>query len=125
MIETGTLDIYRTTQLIDFGFILAIACMGIFVCTLIARAARDGSWGRRLGLIAGLCAIAGALSDAVENGWSFVMLANPLGFANWLALPYSGFASLKFALITLAMLCLLTSVVLAATGRLTGKPKIG
>lgn len=125
MIETGTLDIYRTTQLIDFGFILAIACMGIFVCTLVARVARHGSWGRRLGLIAGLCAIVGALSDGIENGWSFIMLANPKDFANWLALPYSSFASLKFALITLAMLCLLTSAVLAATGRLTGKSNLG
>ena len=125
MIETGTLDIYRTTQLVDFGFILAIACMGIFVCTLVARAARDGSWGRRLGLIAGLCAISGALSDAIENGWSFIMLANPTGFANWLAIPYSSFASLKFALITFAMLCLLISAVLAVSGRLTGNSNLG
>ena len=125
MIETGTLDIYRTTQLIDFGFILAIAGMGLFVCTLIARAARDGSWGRHAGLIAGLFAIVGALSDAIENGWSFIMLANPTDFANWLAIPYSSFASLKFALITLAMLCLLISAILAAIGRLTGKPNLG
>jgi len=125
MIETGTLDIYRTTQVIDFGFILAIVCMGLFVCTLIARAAREGSWGRRVGLIAGLCAIVGALSDAIENGWSFIMLANPTDFANWLAIPYSGFASLKFALITLAMLCLLISAVLTVIGRLTGKSNLG
>ena len=68
MIETGTLDIYRTTQLIDFGFILAIVCMGLFVCTLVARVARDGSWGRCVVLSAGLSAIAGTFSDAIENG---------------------------------------------------------
>ena len=125
MLEAGTLDVYYATQLIDFGFILAMACMGLFVCTMVARAARDGSWGRRVGLIAGLCAIAGALSDAIENGWSFAMLANPTEFANWLAIPYSGFASIKFALITLAMLCLFLSAVLAVAGRLTGKSILG
>ena len=67
----------------------------------------------------------GALSDAIENGWSFIMLANPTDFANWLAIPYSGFASLKFALITLAMLCLLISAVLTVIGRLTGKSNLG
>ena len=125
MLEFGTLDVYRTTQLIDFGFILAIACMGIFVCTLVARVSRKGSWGRRIGLAAGLFALLGAACDAVENGWSFVMLANPTDFSNWLALPYSAFASVKFALIATAMLCLITSIVLAAAGRLTKRPGIG
>lgn len=125
MSDLGTLDVYRTTQLIDFGFITMIACMGLFFATLIARAARDGSWGRWFGLTAGLCAVFGAVCDAIENGWSFVMLADPAGFANWLALPYSGFASLKFAFITAAMGCLLLSLLCAATGRLSRRAAIG
>ncbi|CUH76402.1 hypothetical protein TRM7557_00881 [Tritonibacter multivorans] len=125
MSDLGTLDVYRTTQLIDFGFILAIACMGLFFCTLVARASRDGSWGRWLGLTAGLCAVMGAICDAIENGWSFVMLADPDGFADWLALPYSGFASLKFAFITAAMGCLLLSLLCAAAGRLSRRVAIG
>lgn len=125
MLELGTLDIYRATQLIDFGFILAMACMGIFVCTLIARASREGSWGRRFGIFAGLLALSGAFSDAIENGWSFIMLAKPTDFANWMAQPYSAFASLKFALIAIAMLCLIISIVLAVAGRLTKRANIG
>lgn len=125
MLELGTLDIYLTTQIIDFGFILAMACMGIFVCTLAARASRGESWGRRVGIVTGLCALAGALCDALENGLSFIMIANPTDFPNWLALPYSAFASAKFALITIAMLCVVISVLLAIFGRLTKKPSIG
>ena len=102
-----------------------MACIGVFVCTLISRASRDDSWGRRVGLLAGLCALTGAVSDAIENGWSFVMLANPTDFADWLAIPYSGFASLKFTLITLAMVGLIISVALAVIGRLTGKSNLG
>ncbi len=125
MLERGTLDIYRMTQYIDFGFILAMICMALFVCTLGARASGDGSWGRRIGLLASLFILTGALSDSIENAWSFVMLANPTEFANWLAWPYSFFASIKFALITLGMATLFISVLLATAGRLTKKPKIG
>ena len=125
MHDLGTLDVYRATQIIDFGFIGAIALMGLFFCTLIARASREGSWGRWLGLNAAVCAILGALSDAIENGWSFVMLSDPSGFSDWLALPYSGFASLKFALITAALFCLLLSAVLAVLGRLLERETLG
>ena len=125
MLELGTLDIYLSTQLIDFGFILALACMGIFVCTLIARASREGSWGRRIGVLAGLFALIAAMCDAVENVWSFIMLANPTEFANWLAIPYSTFATLKFALITLAMLGLIISTAFATAGRLFERHRLG
>ena len=40
--KTGTLDVYWTTQVIDYGFILAMACMGLFVCTFVARFSRGG-----------------------------------------------------------------------------------
>lgn len=125
MTQTQTLDIYVRTQLIDFGFILGVALLGIFVCTLFARLARPASWARRIGLIAGLAFVFGAVSDAIENGWSFIMLMNPSGFADWLALPYSSFAMLKFALMTLAMVLTLICVVCALGGRVLGRPKIG
>ena len=38
----------------------------------------------------------GALADAVENLISFAMLADPQGFADWIALPYSAFAVLHY-----------------------------
>jgi len=125
MQDAGTLNVYFTTQLIDFGFIVAMACVGMFICTLIARLGRVDSLGRRVGLFAGLSFLLGAACDAIENGWSFVMLANPADFANWLALPYSTFASLKFGLVTLGMLLVLVSILSAGTGRLLKKPRIG
>lgn len=125
MQDTGTLDIYRTTQIIDFGFLFSMGCIGIFVCTLIARLSREGSFGRRAGLFAGFAIVLGATCDAIENGWSFVMLANPEGFADWLAYPYSGFASVKFALITLGMLLVLISILSGVIGRVIKKPAIG
>jgi len=125
MQATDTLDVYATTQLIDYGFIAGMFCMGVFVCTLIARAGRVGSWGRRIGIFAGIALMAGAACDAIENAWSFVMLADPDSFADWLAIVYSSFAVAKFALITCGMLLVIVSLTLSLIGRLSGKVRLG
>ena len=124
MQEAGTLDVYWQTQLIDFGFIAAIFSMGLFFCTLLSRLGREGSWARTLGLLAGLSAMAGACCDALENLVSFVMLSAPQDFPNWIALPYSGFAALKFGLITLAMALLIGCILLALLGKAMKRPNL-
>lgn len=125
MQEFGTLDIYWRTQLIDFGFIASIICMGLFFCTLVSRLARVESWARAFGIYAAMSAVLGALCDAIENVISFVMLSSPQAFPNWLALPYSGFAAIKFGLIALAMALLIACIVTAVLGRLIKKPNLG
>lgn len=125
MTDAGTLDIYVTTQLIDFGFILGFLGIGLLVCTLIARLSRTESFGQRIGVLAGLAFVFGGMSDMIENGWSFVMLANPSTFADWLAIPYSTFAVLKFGLITLGLGLSLASLLSAVVGRVLHKPNIG
>lgn len=117
MEQAGTLDIYVRTQLVDFGFLTMIAVFGLLLGTLVARSGPQGSWARKAGLGAAVAAVFGALCDASENAVSFIMLANPQGFADWLALPYSAFAVLKFALITLAMALVLVALLLGLAGR--------
>lgn len=125
MSDAGTLDVYVTTQLIDFGFILGFFGIGLFVCTLIARLSRPAGFGRNVGILAGLAFVFGGLSDMIENLWSFVMLANPSTFSDWLAIPYSSFAVLKFGLITLGLALSLVSLLSAVIGRALNKPKVG
>ena len=120
MIEAGTLDIYRTTQLIDFGFIACIMALALFLGTLVARLGREGSWGRKAGVAAALAGIAGATCDAVENLLSFGMLANPSEISQGLATVYSSAAAAKFGLLTLAMALVIVSLVLGAFSRLRG-----
>lgn len=125
MEDAGTLDVYRTTQMIDFGFILGIFLVGLMLGALLWRMARPRSWAAKTALVAGSAAMLGALCDSIENLISFAMLANPQGFADWIALPYSGFAAAKFGLITVAMLSVVITLVLIGVGRLFRAPRLG
>lgn len=111
MQELGTLDIYVKTQIIDFGFIAMMMLMGLFIGALVSRVGPDGGYGRRIGKLAGLSVICGAVFDIIENLFSFVMLANPTNFADFIALPYSASAVFKFALIALGLLLVILSIV--------------
>ncbi len=108
----GTLDIYRATQLIDFCFIAAMVVLALFLTTFVGRYAAAGSWARKAAVFAGCSVVAGAGFDVIENLISFLMLADAQGFSDWLSLPYSGAASVKFALIALGMFGLLAAIAL-------------
>lgn len=114
----GTLETYQRAQVIDFGFILGMLLVGVLLSTFIARFAREASTARRAALLAGLAMIGASVSDSLENLVSFVMLADPQGFPGWIALAYSGFAAVKFALIALAILLALVATALTSAGRL-------
>ncbi len=125
MIDAGTLDIYVATQRFDFVFMLMVALFGVLLGTLIARTGAPGSWGYRFGIWAACSAILGASLDACENLVSFVMLADPLTFASWLAYPYSGFAVAKFSVLNCAMGLAVLGFVTAVLGRVIKKPALG
>lgn len=118
MQSNGGLDVYWTTQTIDFAFIASVMAVGLTLGTLVARLGRPGSWGRKLGLVAVGFAVAGAGMDAVENLLSFVMLLDPAQIMQPLAVIYSGSAAAKFALLTLAMAAVVLSLVCGALSRL-------
>ena len=118
MQEFGTLDVYSQTQLIDFGFIVTMMILAFCLGSLAARLGPDGGYGRRLGKLAGVSVIFGAIFDIFENLVSFVMLADPTGFPDFIALPYSAFAAIKFALIAVGLLLLLASFVVGLIERI-------
>lgn len=125
MEQAGTLGIYVQTQVFDYVFMVTLAIFGMMLGTFVARAGRPGSWARRIGFAAALAAIIGAVMDALENAVSFVMLADPAGFADWIVLPYSGFAAVKFALIGLALFGVVACLIMALLGRVFGRPSLG
>lgn len=120
MQEAGTLGIYWRTQMIDFGFIAAVAVMSVLLAALVARIGRAGSLARWFGRATALAGLGGAGFDAVENLISFVMLARPEAIMQAMALIYSSAAAIKFGLLTLAMAGLVITLVLSVISRLRG-----
>lgn len=117
MINSDTLNIYWRTQFIDFAFIAAMFIAGLVIPSALRRMALPASWGFRLLTLAGILIPLGALFDAIENLNSFIMLAQPQTFPNWLALPYSTFAAIKFGCIGLGMVAMLVGLLIALLER--------
>ncbi len=111
MLDAGTLDIYWATQLFDFVFIAAVIVSGFLAGSVIVRFAGERQPWRGLGLVVRTLIPLGAGFDAIENLISFTMLTQPRTFPEWIALPYSAAATIKFALVGVGLLALVVAVV--------------
>lgn len=106
----GTLDLYWATQLFDFVFIGAVFMVGAMTATYLARVNRSHrASGAALWAAAALAI--GSCFDVVENLISFVMLVDPQGFPNWLAIPYSMMAVAKFVFVAGGVILLVWSLI--------------
>ena len=98
MIERGTLEKYINVQIVDFCFMItmffAMAALTIAAYRALPEQRHMKNFAWLLVLIIPLA----PLFDAMENGVSFSMLADPVNFPNWLAIIQSTFASIKFLL---------------------------
>ena len=111
MIDAGTLNIYWQTQLIDFIFIASFFLFGMIMPLLVRRLYKVRTIPYRIATLVATLIPLGTIFDVLENLVSFVMLAQPLTFPNWIAIIYSSLATLKFASIGLGFMLLLASVV--------------
>lgn len=97
-----TLDLYVHTQLIDFIFIASVLILHAAALLALSRAVPAQSKVRQALVWAALLSTIAPLADAIENGISFVMLANPTGFEPFLAIAYSSVAAVKFGMFAFA-----------------------
>lgn len=114
MLDAGTLPIYWQTQLFDYVFIATMFTFGLVMPLLVRRLYRPTSFPYRITTLAATLIPLGALCDAIENGWSFLMLAQPLTFPDWIAPVYSTFAVLKFGAVGAGYVCVLVGLIVAA-----------
>jgi hypothetical protein len=116
MQQAGTLDVYLGTQLFDYLFMAMVAVTGLLAGSLIVRRADGTGWAsglvRRLGLAVRTLLPVGAAFDAVENLFSFPMLAQPETFPNVWAVAQSTAAVAKFASIGVGLTAALLAVLL-------------
>jgi hypothetical protein len=113
LIKHQTLDLYVHTQLIDFIFIASVLILHAAVLLALSRAMPSHSNARQALIWAALISAIAPLADAVENGISFIMVANPTGFEPLLAIAYSSVAAIKFGMFTFAYLAAAGGVVAA------------
>ncbi len=102
LIENQTLDLYVHTQWVDFIFIATVLILHTAFLLALSRAVPLQSTARRVLIVAAPLSAIAPLADAVENGISFIMLANPTGFEPLLAIAYSSAAAIKFGMFTFA-----------------------
>lgn len=117
MIEQGTLDIYVQTQWIDYVFMVTSLVFLVVLAGAALRTLPKALHGGRLFRFAKAMVYIVALApvfDAMENLVSFVMLADPQGFSDWLVYPYSSFAVAKFTVFAIGYVWALGSLVIAA-----------
>ncbi|EDY83635.1 hypothetical protein VDG1235_3262 [Verrucomicrobiia bacterium DG1235] len=117
MLDQRTLGIYVQTQLVDYVFMAASLVFLTILGGAALRTLPRALHGTRLFGFAKAMVWVMPLApvfDALENLVSFVMLANPTGFADWLALPYSAFAVMKFAVFAIGYLWAVACVLILA-----------
>jgi len=109
MLNAGTMETYRNTQLIDFIFIASVIAGGFFIWTLLASLHTNAffkSWGYRAAFLLPLA----GLFDVFENIVSFFMIADPIHFPDGIVIVYSAFAVIKFVFWSLALSWLMISI---------------
>jgi hypothetical protein len=118
MLNQNTFTIYIKTQFIDFLFIATVILAGFTIWSFVANFHSKQSffykWGHKLAFALPLA----GLFDILENLVSFFMIAKPNDFSNFLVLPYSTFASIKFGFWTIALLWILISLIALPVSKL-------
>ena len=97
MEDKGTLGTFFTTQIIDYAYLITIALSFGALAIAIFRSLPNIRWLKTTAKILGIISVQAATFDALENAVSFIFIANPQDFADWLIYPYSSFAVAKFA----------------------------
>jgi len=124
MLKEETFGIYFYTQIIDFVFIVTVILAGYtlwyFMANLHPKNSSFRNWGQKF---AYALPLAGAF-DILENLVSFFMIANPENFADFLVLPYSTFAVIKFACWTIGLIWLFVSFIALPFNFFATKKKI-
>lgn len=119
LIKNETLGLYIHTQFVDFIFIASVLVLHMAALLALSRAVPALTNARYALIWAALLSAIAPLADAVENGISFIMLANPTGFEPLLAIAYSSVAAIKFGMFILAYLAAAGGVLAALYYRAT------
>jgi len=112
ILELGTFDRYWWVQIADYAFMLTVFISFFALMAAIYRSLPKQNTVQTIARCMLVIAPLAAVFDALENAVSFVLLADPAGFADWLVYPYSSFAVIKFAIFFFSYLWALVALVI-------------
>lgn len=115
MSDAGTLHIYTVSQIFDYLFMFTLGLFSLTLASLLRRFNRPFKPGMKFASFGGSAVVFGLGFDGIENLISFVMLANPVDFPDFLAILYSTAAVIKFSFVAFGAIALLASIVTVLT----------
>lgn len=114
MEEQGSLDVFVNVQYLDFGLMISTGIFLFLLAVIVARRQSEDSSPQKLGFAAAFMVAFSSISDFFENIVLLVMLSDHQQFPSWMAVLYSGLASVKVGLITPALFIIVTTGLLYA-----------
>lgn len=112
LLERGTLEKYLWVQIADYAFMLTVFASFFALMIAVYRSLPQIRWLKTVAWAMIFIAPVAAVFDALENLISFLFIAKPKHFADWLVYPYSGFAVIKFAIFVIAYLWIVAGVII-------------
>lgn len=113
LLEKATLMKYFRVQMADFIFMATVFISFFALMAAVYRSLPEICWLKASAWVMVFVAPMAAVFDALENAVSFLFIANPRDFIDWLVYPYSTFAVIKFAIFVIAYLWIITGVVIS------------
>ena len=114
LLEKGTFGQYYFVQIVDYLFMMTVFASNALLCIAVYRSMPEVRGLKAIALFMVFTAPQAATFDALENAVSFIMLADPTQFADWLAYPYSSFAVAKFMVFSLAYIWIALGILIGA-----------
>jgi hypothetical protein len=117
LLERGTLTKYFWVQIADYVFMATVFISFFALMAAVYRSLPQIHGLKVIGWAMVFIAPMAAVFDALENLVSFLFIANPQDFADWLVQPYSMFAVIKFALFGIAYLWISASIIISLVNK--------
>lgn len=113
LLEKNTLAKYLWVQIADYAFMLTVFVSFFALMAAVYRSLPQIRWLKMIAWTMVFIAPMAAVFDGLENAVSFLFIANPQNFSDWLVYPYSTFAVIKFVIFVISYLWIISGIAIS------------
>lgn len=113
LLEKNTLAKYLWVQIADYAFMLTVFVSFFALMAAVYRSLPQIRWLKAIAWAMLFIAPMAAVFDGLENAVSFLFIANPQDFSDWLVHPYSTLAVIKFMIFVIAYLWVAAGIIIS------------